>query len=110
MKVQNLKTRINPFAGISLVNYHFNKSGLSQLIDNELRVRVKTVGYQYGEIFRNLTNVFLCGGDVIEDINTHLGELFAEYCRLPTVLCVTTSCLLSVSRRNYFLGVTAFVL
>jgi len=74
MKVQNLKTKINPFAGISLVNYHFNKSGLSQLIDNELGVRVKTVGYQYSEIFRNLTNVFLSGGDVIEDINTHLGE------------------------------------
>ncbi len=74
MKVQNLKTKINPFAGISLVNYHFNKSGLSQLIDNELGIRVKTIGYQYSEIFRNLTNVFLSGGDVIEDINTHLGE------------------------------------
>ena len=74
MKVQNLKTKINPFAGISLVNYHFNKSGLSQLIDNELGIRAKTIGYQYSEIFRNLTNVFLSGGDVIEDINTHLGE------------------------------------
>ncbi len=46
MKVQNLKTKINPFAGISLVNHHFNKSGLSQLIDNEPEVRVKTIGYQ----------------------------------------------------------------
>ena len=67
MKVQNLKTKINPFAGISLVNYHFNNSGLSQLIDNELGVRVETVDYQYSEIFRNLTNVFLSGGDVIEE-------------------------------------------
>ena len=74
MKVQNLKTKINPFAGISLVNHHFNKSGLSQLIDNELGIRAKTIGYQYSEIFRNLANVFLSGGDVIEDINTHLGE------------------------------------
>ena len=69
MKVQNLKTKINPFAGISLVNHHFNKSGLGQLIDNELEIRIKTIGYQYSEIFRNLTNVFLSGGDVIEDIN-----------------------------------------
>lgn len=47
---------------------------MSQLIDNELGVRVKYVGYQYSEIFRNLSNIFLSGGDVIEDINTHFGE------------------------------------
>ena len=74
MKVQNYKTSVNPFSGNSLVNHHFNKSGMSQLIDYELGMRVKTIGYQYSEIFRNLTNVFLSGGDVIEDINTHFGE------------------------------------
>lgn len=74
MKIRNFKTTVSPFAGISLVNYHFNKSGLSQLIDNELGQRTKYVGFQYSEIFRNLTNVFLSGGDVIEDINTHLRE------------------------------------
>jgi hypothetical protein len=74
MKIQNLKTQVNPFSGNSLVNYHFNKSGLSQLIDDELGMRVKYVGYQYSEIFRNLSNIFLSGGDVIEDINTHFGE------------------------------------
>jgi hypothetical protein len=40
----------------------------------ELGSRVKTVGYSYGDIFRNLTNVFLTGGNVIEDINSHLRE------------------------------------
>lgn len=74
MKIQNFKTSVNPFSGNSLVNYHFNKIGLSELIDNELGLRVKYVGYQYSEIFRNLSNVFLSGGDVIEDINTHFGE------------------------------------
>ena len=74
MKIQNLKTSVNPFSGNSIVNHHFNKSGMSQLIDNELGTRVKYVGYQYSEIFRNLTNIFLSGGDVIEDINTHFGE------------------------------------
>ncbi len=74
MKIQNFKTTVNPFSGNSLVNHHFNKSGMSQLIDNELGVRVKYIGYQYSEIFRNLTNVFLSGGDAIEDINTHFGE------------------------------------
>jgi hypothetical protein len=74
MKIQNFKTAVNPFSGISLVNYYFNKSGLAQLIDNELGIRTMRIGFQYSEIFRNLTNVFLSGGDVIEDINNHLGE------------------------------------
>ena len=47
---------------------------MSQLIDNELGMRVKYAGFQYSEIFRNLSNIFLSGGDVIEDINTHFGE------------------------------------
>ena len=36
MKIQNYKTSVNPFSGISLVNYYFNRSGLSELIDNVL--------------------------------------------------------------------------
>ena len=71
MKIQNFKTSVSPFAGNSIVNYHFNKSGMSQLIDNELGIRVKYSGYQYSEIFRNLTNIYLSGGNAIEDINTH---------------------------------------
>ena len=74
MKIQNYKTSVNPFSGISLVNYYFNHSGLSELIDNELGTRVKHACYQYSEIIRNLTNIYLSGGDVIEDINTYLGE------------------------------------
>jgi hypothetical protein len=74
MKIRNYKTSVNPFSGNSLVNHHFNKSGMSQLIDNELGMRVKYTGYQYSEIFRNLSNIYLSGGDVIEDINTHFGE------------------------------------
>lgn len=74
MKIQNLKSKVSPFSGISLVNHHFNKTDLIQLIDNELSARVKTVGFQYGEIFRNLANVFLSDGSSIEDISSHLGE------------------------------------
>ena len=74
MKIQKSQKTISPFAGISLVNYHFNKVGLSNLIDTELGSRVKYVGYSYSDIFRNLTNVFLSGGNVVEDISTHLGS------------------------------------
>ncbi len=74
MKIQNLNSTVSPFAGISFANNSFNKTGMSQLIDIELGKRVKTIGFDYSEIIRNLTNVFFCGGDVIEDISTHLGE------------------------------------
>ena len=74
MKVQNLNDEVSPFAGISFVNELFNKAGLNELIDNELGIRSKLVGYQYSEIIRNLSNVFLSGGDCIEDVNTHLKE------------------------------------
>ncbi|MCD6543706.1 MAG: hypothetical protein J7K34_04290 [Flavobacteriaceae bacterium] len=71
MKIQRYLNTVSPFAGISFVNDSFNKSGLTQLIDKELGSRVKTVGYSYSDIIRNLTNVFLSGGDVVEDINSH---------------------------------------
>jgi len=74
MKIQKTLSNVSPFAGISFVNHSFIKSGLSQLIDNELGQRVKTFGYSYSEIIRNLTNVFLSGGSCVEDIQTHLGK------------------------------------
>ena len=74
MKVQKINKTISPFAGISFVNDYFEKTGLSQLIDKELGSRVTLFGYQYSDIIKNLTNVFLSGGDCVEDIGTHFGE------------------------------------
>ena len=74
IKVQKLSDSVSPFAGISFVNALFNQSGLSKLIDTELGMRVQTTGYQYSEIIRNLSNVFISGGDCIEDISTHLKD------------------------------------
>jgi len=78
VKVQKYKNTVSPFSGISFVNESFNKIGLSQLIDSELGKRVKYAGYSYSEIIRNLTNVFLSGGDAIEDVSTHLGQHLKE--------------------------------
>lgn len=74
VKVQKLHEAVSPFAGISFVNALFNQSGLSKLIDTELGMRVKLTGYQYSEIIRNLSNVFISGGDCIEDIGEHLKD------------------------------------
>jgi hypothetical protein len=74
MKVQKINKTVSPFSGISFVNNVFSKIGLSQLIDTELGNRVKLFGYQYSDILKNLTNVYLSGGDCIEDISGNLGE------------------------------------
>ncbi|MBI9037094.1 MAG: hypothetical protein JEY97_03100 [Bacteroidales bacterium] len=58
---------VSPFAGISFVNDCFEKLGICKLIDKELGNRVFSYGYQYSEIIKNLTNVFLSGGDCVED-------------------------------------------
>jgi len=74
MKVQINSSTISPFAGISYVNYEFDKSGISQLIDNELGMRASTKGYTYANVIKNYSNLFYCGGDCAEDIDTHLGK------------------------------------
>ena len=79
VKIQKYSNTVSPLAGISFVNYYFNKVGFSQLIDNELGNRVKRAGFSYSDMIKNLTNVFLSGGDVIEDISTHLGSHLKEY-------------------------------
>jgi len=76
IKVQNYKKSVSPFSGISFVNESFNSIGLSSLIDSELGERVKYAGYSYSEIIRNLTNVFLSGGNVIEDVSSHFRHTF----------------------------------
>jgi hypothetical protein len=78
IKVQNYKKSVSPFSGISFVNESFNKIGLSSLIDSELGERVQYAGYSYSEIIRNLSNVFLSGGDVIEEVSSHLGTHLKE--------------------------------
>ena len=74
MKVIKSNKTITPFAGISFVNESFNTSGLSDLVDTVLGKRVQTFGYQYSDIIKSLTCVFMSGGDVIEDLNTSFGE------------------------------------
>jgi len=71
MKLQKVSQTITPFAGISFIHEEFNKSGLSDLINNHLGARNMT-GYQYGELFRTWFEVFFCGGEVAEDVQEHL--------------------------------------
>ena len=74
MKIQKNSSPVSPFSGIAFVNNEFDKSGLGQLIDKELGKRQSTKGYTYSNVIKNLSNVFYCGGDCAEDIQTHVGN------------------------------------
>jgi hypothetical protein len=71
IKVQQKFQTITPFGGISYINDEFTRSGLSALIDKELGRR-SILGYQYSDIFRTWFSLFFCGGDVAEDVHSHL--------------------------------------
>ena len=74
MKIQKNSIPVSPFSGIAFINNEFNKSGLAQLIDKELGYRRSNKGYTYSNVIKNLSNVFYCGGDCAEDIQTHVGN------------------------------------
>ena len=63
-----------PFSGINFINEKYNKSGFTQLIDCQLGMRCKPYGFSYSDIIQNLMNIFFCGGDCAEDIQTHLRD------------------------------------
>lgn len=58
MKVTNSAEKITPFGGFNFVFRSFKESGLSDLIDKELGIRVKTFGFSYCDIFFNHLAVF----------------------------------------------------
>lgn len=72
MKVQKVSQIITSFGGINFVHDAFNRSGLSSLIDKQLGTRCATAGYQHSDLFRSWFEIFFCGGEVAEDIQTHL--------------------------------------
>jgi hypothetical protein len=72
IRIQQISNNITPFAGISFIDNEFTRSGLGELINDQLNHRVSRVGYQYSDIFRAWFNIFFCGGNCAEDIAQHL--------------------------------------
>ena len=70
-KVQKISKNITPFAGVFYANDEFKRSGLDQLINQQLGPRVSPKGYSYSNLIGNFFNLFLCGGDCAEDLQQH---------------------------------------
>jgi hypothetical protein len=70
-KVQKISKNITPFAGVYFAHDEFKRSGLRELVDDQLGVRFSTKSYSYGNLFGNIFNLFLSGGECAEDIQRH---------------------------------------
>ena len=75
--MQRYNEKTGTFGGIFLTLDFFDQFGLTKLIDNELKSRGLKSQYSYSDIVKNLSAIFLCGGDVIEDINMFRNDVFA---------------------------------
>lgn len=73
-KIEKSKQKINPFGGINFVISEIKKSGILELVDNQLGKRASQAKYSYSDLMLNLWSIFFCGGDCAEDINEHLKE------------------------------------
>ncbi len=73
-KIEISNQKINPFGGINFVISEIKKTGILELIDNQLGKRSPQAKYSYSDLILNLWSIFFCGGDCAEDINEHLKE------------------------------------
>ena len=77
-KVNIKSEKITPFGGIYYASKAFYALSLDKIINDTLGVRCSTYnGYQWDEIMSAMSDVFLCGGDCVEDFNRsecHLRE------------------------------------
>ena len=77
-KVNIKSEKITPFGGIYYASKAFYALSLDKIINDTLGVRCSTYnGYQWDEIMSAMSDVFLCGGDCVEDVKRsecHLRE------------------------------------
>ena len=77
-KVNIKSDKITPFWGIYYASKAFYALSLDKVINGTLGVRSSTYnGYLWDEIMSAMSDVFICGGDCVEDINRsecHLRE------------------------------------
>ena len=85
-KVNIKSEKITPFGGIYFASKAFYALSLDKVINGALGVRSSTYnGYQWDEVVSAMSDVFLCGGDCVEDVNRsecHLRE--SPEVRIPT--------------------------
>ena len=70
-KVNIKSEKITPFGGIYYASKAFYALSLDKVVNGALGVRSSTYnGYQCNEIMSAISDVFLCGDDCVEDVDS----------------------------------------
>lgn len=85
MKIIN-STPISAFGGINFVFDYLKRININTHFNNYLPVLSKQSQYNWNDIFSSLLSIYFCGGDCIEDLQTHLKSHFTNnpYVKLPS--------------------------
>lgn len=67
---------ISAFGGVNFVFDYLNKINIDKLCNDSLPQMAHQSQYSWKDIFYSLQTVYLCGGDCIEDLQTHLKSHF----------------------------------
>ncbi len=78
-KVNIKSEKITPFGGFYYASKAIYALSLDKVINGTLGVRSSTYnGYQWDEIMSAMSDVFLCGGDCVEDVNSNTPVKFHQ--------------------------------
>ena len=78
IKVEKSSQTVKPFGGINFVIDDIKTKGIANLIDNQLGSRHAQATYSYSDTIIALWSIFFCGGNAVEDIETHLRDQLLE--------------------------------
>ena len=85
MKVLNSQT-ISAFGGMNFVFEFLESIKIGSILNNSLPSLRSQSKYSWSDIIYSILSIYLCGGDCIEDLHTHLKGHFANnpYVNLPS--------------------------
>ena len=91
MKVQK-SNQLSAFGGMNYVLNHLDKLQIEPIINQHLPELSAQSKYSWKDIFNSLYSLYLCGGDVIEDLGTHLKGHFINnpFVKIPSPDTVLT--------------------
>lgn len=85
MKILNSKP-ISAFGGMNFVLEYLKSSSICSVFNDNLPQLSKQCKYTWSDIVTSLLSIYMCGGDCIEDLQTHLKSHFANnpFINLPS--------------------------
>lgn len=79
-------TEISAFGGINFVFKHLQDYSIENILNENLPVLCNQSKYSWKDILYSILSIYLCGGDCIEDLHTHLKVHFKNnpFLNLPS--------------------------